>query len=130
MTKDDKPAPQVVPPRPGLGHLIDATGYSIAGMVRLMRETAARQELILGLAMLSLLAIFGAGAGHYVAYGVLFALMIAVEALNTAIEELTDRVSPEWSKAAKDAKDLGSLAVGLMVVCNLGFVGAVGLGLV
>lgn len=130
MAKDDKPAPQVVPPRPGLGHLIDATGYSIAGMVRLWRETAARQELILGLVMLVLLAIFGAGAGQFLTYGVLFALMLAVEALNTAIEVLTDRVSPEWSKAAKDAKDLGSLAVGLMVVCNLGFVGAVGLGLV
>ncbi|WP_444452531.1 diacylglycerol kinase [Rhodobacter capsulatus] len=129
MAKEDKPAPQVVPPRPGLGHLIDATGYSMAGTVRLWHETAARQELILGLVMLILLAVFGADAGHYLTYGVLFALMIAVEALNTAIEVLTDRVSPEWSKAAKDAKDLGSLAVGLMVVCNLGFVGAVGLGL-
>lgn len=130
MPKDEKPAPQVVPPRPGLGHLIDATGYSLAGLVRLMRETAARQELALGLVLLGLLALFGAAPGHYLGFGVLFALLLAIEALNTAIEVLTDRISPEWSQAAKDAKDLGSLAVGLMVLCNVGFVAAVGLGFV
>ena len=130
MAKDEKPAPQVVPPRPGLGHLVDATGYSLAGLVRLMRETAARQELALGLVLLGLLALFGAAPGHYLGLAVLFALLLAVEALNTAIEELTDRVSPEWSQAAKNAKDLGSLAVGLLVLCNIGFVASVGVGLV
>ncbi|ETD87607.1 diacylglycerol kinase [Rhodobacter capsulatus] len=130
MPKDEKPAPQVVPPRPGLGHLIDATGYSLSGMGRLWRETAARQELILGAVALGLLALFGASVAQFLGFGVLFALLLAVEALNTAIEVLTDRISPEWSRAAKDAKDLGSLAVGLMVLCNVGFVAAVGLGLV
>ena len=130
MTKPEKPAPQVVPPRPGLGHLIDATGYSLAGMGRLLRETAARQELILGAVALGLLALFGASVAQFLGFGVLFALLLAVEALNTAIEVLTDRISPEWSQAAKEAKDLGSLAVGLMVLCNVGFVAAVGLGLV
>ncbi|ETD83450.1 diacylglycerol kinase [Rhodobacter capsulatus] len=130
MTKPEEPAPQVVPPRPGLGHLIDATGYSLSGMGRLWRETAARQELILGAVALGLLALFGASVAQFLGFGVLFALLLAVEALNTAIEVLTDRISPEWSRAAKDAKDLGSLAVGLMVLCNVGFVAAVGLGLV
>lgn len=130
MTKPEKPAPQVVPPRPGLGHLIDATGYSLAGMGRLLRETAARQEMLLGAIALGLLALFGASVAQFLSFGVLFALLLAVEALNTAIEVLTDRISPEWSQAAKEAKDLGSFAVGLMVLCNVGFVAAVGLGLV
>ena len=130
MTKPEKSAPQVVPPRPGLGHLIDATGYSLAGMGRLLRETAARQEMLLGAIALGLLALFGASVAQFLGFGVLFALLLAVEALNTAIEVLTDRISPEWSQAAKEAKDLGSLAVGLMVLCNVGFVAAVGLGLV
>lgn len=129
MAKDEKAVPQVVPPRPGLGHLVDATGYSIAGMGRLLRETAARQEIALAVVMFGLLAIFGATLAHHLTYAVLFALLLAVEALNTAIEVLTDRISPEWSQAAREAKDLGSLAVGLMVLCNLGFVAAVGLGL-
>jgi diacylglycerol kinase (ATP) len=34
-----------------------------------------------------------------------------VEALNTAIEEVIDRVSPEVSQTGKHAKDLGSFAV-------------------
>lgn len=130
MTKPEKSAPQVVPPRPGLGHLIDATGYSLAGMGRLLRETAARQEMLLGAIALGLLALFGASVAQFLGFGVLFALLLAIEALNTAIEVLTDRISPEWSQAAKEAKDLGSFAVGLMVLCNVGFVAAVGLGLV
>lgn len=130
MAKDNDPAPpQVVPPRPGFWHLIDASRYSIGGLRRLWAETAARQEVLLGVVLLGVLALFGAGPGHFIGYLVLFCLMIAVEALNTAIEELTDRVSPEWSEAAKHAKDLGSLAVGLLVGCNLGFVAAVALGL-
>ena len=58
----------------------------------------------------------------------LFALVLAVEALNTAVEELTDRLSPEWSCMARDAKDLGSLAVGLMLLVWSGFVLAVLIG--
>jgi len=122
-TKDR--GPQVVPPRPGLGHLIDATGYSIAGMRRLLGETAARQELAMGAVLTGLLWLVGASWGQLLGYLVLFCLMLAIEALNTAIEVLTDQISPDWSKMAKDAKDLGSLAVGLMVLCNLGYVAAV-----
>ena len=41
--------------------------------------------------------------------------MIAVEALNTAIEVLVDQLSPGWSAWAKEAKDLGSLAVACVI---------------
>lgn len=58
----------------------------------------------------------------------LFALVMAVEALNTAVEVLTDRISPEWSTMARDAKDLGSLAAGLIVCVAGGFVLAVLVG--
>ena len=42
-------------------------------------------------------------------------LLIAVEALNTAIEVLVDQLSPGWSAWAKEAKDLGSLAVACVI---------------
>jgi diacylglycerol kinase (ATP) len=42
--------------------------------------------------------------------------MFGFEALNTAIEELVDRVSPELSQTGKHAKDLGSFAVFCMLV--------------
>ena len=109
----------------GIAHLIAATGYSIAGARRLSRESAARHELLLGAGGLGALAFFGASVWHYVGFVTLLAVLIAVEALNTAIEEVVDHISPEWSQMAKDAKDMSSLAVGLMVLATLGYLGAV-----
>ena len=53
------------------------------------------------------------------------AVVLAAEALNTAIEAVVDLVSPEWHALARDAKDvaaaavliasLGAVVVGLMV---------------
>ncbi|WP_071468019.1 diacylglycerol kinase [Roseinatronobacter thiooxidans] len=122
--------PHVVKRRLGLGHLIDATGYSIAGFRRLLRESAARQELGLGVVGLVVLGFAGASAGQFIGFVVLFCALLAAEALNTAIEVLVNHLSPEWSQMAKDAKDLGSLAVGLLVVANIAYLGGVVLGLV
>ena len=116
---------KVTPPRSGLMHIIDAAGYSLAGLRRLWAETAARLEVVGAvLAALGLLA-KGAEPWQWCAAAGLFALVLAVEALNTAIEVLTDHISPEWSVVARDAKDLGSLAVGLISVVAGGFVLAV-----
>ena len=64
----------------------------------------------------------GATAAELGIFALLFLLLLAVEALNTAVEVLVDRISPEWSQMAKDAKDLGSLAVGLVLLGIAGFV--------
>lgn len=132
MMRHDQPPEQktVIPPRGGLLHFVDATGYSIAGMVRLWRETAARQEILGGLAGAALLLVAGASLQQGLFALVLWLVLLAVEALNTAIEELVDHISPEWSQAAKHAKDLGSLAVGLLVLANLVWLGVVCFGLV
>lgn len=117
----DDPA---VPPRPprvtGPAHLLAATRYSAAGLRRLWRETAFRHELgaaaVAGPAYLWL----GAGAAEMALFGGLFCLLVAVEALNTAIEEIVDRLSPEVSEMARHAKDLGSLAVMAVLVAQGG----------
>lgn len=116
-------------PRParitGLKHLIAATGYSLAGVKRLWAETAFRHE-VLGLPVVC--ALFWVMAAPLWAYGVfviLWLLLIAVEALNTAVEAIVDHVSPQWSEAARDAKDLGSLAVMALILANAVFVGSV-----
>ena len=119
---------RVIAPRRGLLHMVDAARYSSAGLRRLWAETAARQE-VLGAALVALAFVLrGAALWHWLVGAGLFALLLAIEALNTAIEVLTDKLSPEWSVTARDAKDLGSLAVGLMLVVAAGFVGAVLLG--
>ena len=125
MSKGPKDDKTIVPPRNGLWHMVDATGYTVAGFRRLMHETAARQELMGGVLAAALLIWAQASLGQWVGFVVLFCALLAVETLNTAIEALTDHVSPGWSEAARDAKDLGSLAVGLMIVANLAFVGMV-----
>jgi diacylglycerol kinase (ATP) len=120
----------VVRARRGLLHVVDAARYSLAGLRRLWAETAARLEC-LGAALLALAFLWrGADAWHWLMAGGLVALVLATEALNTAIEVLTDRISPEWSETARDAKDLGSLAVGLMLTVTAGFVAAVLAGVV
>jgi len=120
---------KVMPPRRGLLHVVDATGYSLAGFRRLWQETAARLELGAALIVVPAFVWRGAEVWHWLAALALLALVLSVEALNTAIEELIDRLSPEWSQMAKDAKDLGSLAVGLVQLVAGGFVAAVLAGL-
>lgn len=112
----------------GLPHLLAAAGYSAAGLRRLLAEPAFRHEILLGLALLALLALARAGAGALLLQGVLLLALAAAEALNTAVELVVDRVSPEVSVFARDAKDLGSFAVLCLVAANLGFAAAALLG--
>ena len=121
---DDK-RPQPVAPRGGVLHVIDAAGYSLAGLRRLWAETAARLELGGAVVVAALFALRGAEPWHWLVALFLFALVLAFEAVNTALEDLADHLSPDWSRMAKNVKDLGSLAVGLMLVVTGVFVLAV-----
>lgn len=121
---------KVIPPRGGLLHIVDASTYSWAGLRRLWQESAARLEVGAAAIVAIAFAVRGASAWHWMVALGLFALVLIVEALNTAIEVLTDHISPGWSQMAKDAKDLGSLAVGLMLVVAGVFVSLVIFGLV
>jgi diacylglycerol kinase (ATP) len=106
MTISEKP-----PRKTGIAHFFAAAGYSAGGARRLWREAAFRQEL-LGLAgLLALFLIVGASSGEVLGLLLLGLLVLAVEALNTALEEIVDHISPGWSEFAKHAKDLGSFAV-------------------
>lgn len=116
------PHQRIAPPRAGLLHVLDAAAYSAAGFRRLMQETAARLELAGALLSAGCFVTISAALWQWAVLVALFALVLATEALNTAIEVVVDRVSPEWSEAAKHAKDLGSLAVGLMLLLTSGFV--------
>ncbi len=119
----------VIPPRGGLLHIIDAAGYSWAGAQRLWQETAARLEVLGAAIAVVLLALRGADVSQWMIFIGLMAALFIVEALNTAIEVLTDHISPEWSIAAKQAKDLGSLAVGITLCITCGYIAMVLAGL-
>lgn len=110
--------PQKPRPRTGLPHLIAATGYSFAGLRRLWREASFRQEVLGGGAGVLILLASGATVQSIAIFVMLLLALLAVEALNTAIEVIVDHLSPEWSEFGKHAKDIGSAAVMLMIVVN------------
>lgn len=102
----------------GLSHLFAAASYSLGGARRLLGEAAFRHELIAFAVVMAVFAAVGATFFQYIAMTILFLLMMAFEAINTAIEEIVDRVSPEISEMGKHAKDLGSFAVFCLIVAN------------
>lgn len=105
-----------------------AGSYSAGGLRRLWKETAFRHEMLAGAAALALLLWTRASAPELLGFAVLFLALIAVEALNTAVEVIVDRLSPEWSAMARDAKNLGSLAVLCLLGANGLYLAAVVLG--
>jgi diacylglycerol kinase (ATP) len=92
--------------------LINACFHSLRGLrYTITHETAVRQEAII-LAVAVLLAFFVAdGPAWYVAMIGVLLILLAVELLNTAIERLSDHVTPEHHIEIGIIKDAGSAAV-------------------
>lgn len=103
----------------GIGHFFAAAGYSLGGFKRLLNEAAFRQEALAFVVGLVLLPLLGASFPQMLVYVGLMLLLFAFEGINTAIEEIVDRVSPEYSLAAKHAKDLGSFACMCVIILNV-----------
>ena len=101
----------------GLQRIAHAAGYSIAGLSAAWRhESAFRQEC--ALAVLMLPAAWWLGR-NWVETAMLAGSVMAVlivELLNSAVESVVDRVSPDLHPLSKRAKDLGSAAVMLSLV--------------
>lgn len=93
-------------------HIVHAGRNSAAGLRHLLAtELAARIEIGASVLAFAWLLILGRGIGDFVILLVLFCILMSVETLNTAIERIVDRESPEISEFAKNTKDLGSTAV-------------------
>ena len=102
----------------GVAHFFAAGRYSLQGFRRLIGEAAFRHELLALAIGLGLFTFVGATVGEFVTFVILMLVLFCVEAVNTAIEELVDRVSPEISTVGRNAKDLGSFAVFCLLVAN------------
>ncbi|MCJ7993186.1 diacylglycerol kinase [Rhizobium cremeum] len=114
----DTPASEPIEKKTGVAHFFAAGRYSMQGFRRLVQESAFRHELLAFVAGLALFAIVGASFAEFLGFVVLMAILFSVEAINTAIEELVDRISPEISTVGRNAKDLGSFAVFCLLVAN------------
>ena len=101
----------------GVQRAINATRYSLEGLSAATRhESAFRQELLLAAVLVPL----GLWLGHDGVERALLAgcvlMVLVVELLNSAVEAVVDRASPEHHELAKRAKDLGSAAVMMSLV--------------
>ena len=101
----------------GLQRLVNATGYSIAGLAAAARnEDAFRQELLLAAVLIPVGLWLGpSGVGRALLVGSVL-LVLVVELLNSALEAAVDRISLENHPLAKRAKDIGSAAVMVALV--------------
>jgi diacylglycerol kinase (ATP) len=101
-------------PRPGrtVKRIFSATINSFRGLIYGFKSEAALREEIVILAAAILIAIFLApNLAWYVAMIGVLLTVLAVEFLNTAIEKLSDHVTPEHHIAIGRIKDFGSAAV-------------------
>jgi Diacylglycerol kinase len=101
---------------------LKAAQYSMQGLARLWSEEAFRTEAYAFIASLTVFLMVAARGVDYLIFTSLMLLLFCVEAINTAIEELVDHVSPEISQVGKNAKDLGSFAVFCVISINALFV--------
>lgn len=109
-------------PYTGIKRILKAFTYSYDGfMATFKSEAAFRQDLLFCL-------IFGASLFWLPFRGADLALMIfslililLMELINSAIEAVVDRISPDYHELSKKAKDIGSLIV-LLSFINMGLI--------
>lgn len=96
----------------GLTRLINALGYSRDGIrAAWQNEAAFREEILLAALTIPLAFYLGkTGVDRALMIGSIILILI-VEILNSAVEAVVDKASPEKSELAKRAKDMGSAAV-------------------
>lgn len=96
----------------GFTRLWNALGYSRDGIAAAWRHEAAfREEILLAAITIPLAFYLGkAGVDRALMVGSIILILI-VEILNSAVEAVVDKASPEMHDLAKRAKDMGSAAV-------------------
>ncbi len=96
--------------------LINALFNTTAGLRYLAgNETAFRQELAAFALSVPMALLLTADPWRLIALWGSLILIMALEALNTGVEKICDRVSMEEEELIKIAKDCGSASVGLAI---------------
>ncbi len=106
------------PGKKGLLRIWHAFLYSLSGLrTALKNEIAFRQELFAFVILTVIAIILPVSSTMKILLIVSIISVMIVELLNSAIETIVDKISPEYSDPAKRAKDMGSSAVFLTIVC-------------
>lgn len=100
------------PGRKGLARVIAAAGYSRSGLQQAWRHEAAfREEVLLLIPLLPAAFWLGQTAVETALLLLSCLIVLVTELLNSAIEAVVDRASPDFHPLAGCAKDMGSAAV-------------------
>ena len=115
MEKSNKPG------KKGLLRIWHAFLYSLSGLrIAFKNEIAFRQELFAFVILTVIAIILPVSSTMKILLIVSIVSVMIVELLNSAIETIVDKFSPEYSDSAKQAKDMGSSAVFLTIFCASG----------
>jgi len=102
----------------GIERIWRALGHSFSGLKNAaVNEKAFQQEIVLF--------IIATGAAMFlpttgllkIIIFVCNSMVLIVELLNSSIESIVDKASPEYNELAKHSKDMGSAAVFLSIIC-------------
>lgn len=97
--------------RRGLRRILDASGYSLAGLrAAYTGEAAFRQLVWLNLLLLPVACLVDVSRAERALLILVPMLALVVELLNSAIEAVVDRISLSLHPLSKQAKDMGSAA--------------------
>jgi len=101
----------------GIARIINAFKYSRNGLLACYRnEEAFRQESIMFIILLPVIILIPVAPVLKLFLFTANSLVLIVELLNSAIEAVVDKVSPEFHTLAERAKDMGSAAVLLSLI--------------
>ena len=103
----------------GLRRLVNACGYSLAGLRHAMeREAAIRQELFACIVLIPAAVLLPVPAVERLLIILSMLLVVLTEFLNSAIEAAIDRISLDRHPLSGQAKDLGSAAVAVALLMS------------
>lgn len=113
--------PSPLPARPARTTFWQSLKIALVGARHVLRtERNIRIEAAIGLLVIAAGLLFRVSWAEWaILWGLIF-LVLALEALNTAIEAVVDLVTPDYHPLAKLAKDSAAGAVLLMVVGSIG----------
>ncbi len=104
----------------GIIRLINATGYSLAGLKAAWKSEAAfRQEMILAMALIPTAFFWGQSGIEKALLASSPLGVLVVELLNSGLEAVVDRTGTDFHPLAKQAKDMGSAAVFVSIIITV-----------
>jgi diacylglycerol kinase (ATP) len=105
------------PGQTGVSRLLDATKYSFRGIRASWRHEAAfRQEVALSLVLMVASFFVARSVEQWLWLVIPLLILLIVELLNSAVENVVDRIGDEYHELSGRAKDMGSAAVFICLV--------------